>query len=250
MKFIIEKKDFNDLSYSCDLFSTYGILKIKLFFSEKEILEVKEELMKYYAKIPIYQNISFNSRIKKHAEYESGKGLRISRDYYRGFSKTVNLIQKEKILSQFVDYFFPVPNQKNLQIFSTYDFVQVNCEQRPRNSWLHFDPYKAIKFAVMLQETNKDNGCLFVIPKSQKEGKFIRENLMEHKISYKKGLSHRFVDYSEKIKTKFSENDIVYVDSDVGDLIILNTDCWHGGGNILKPGKERIAIYYHNRKWK
>jgi hypothetical protein len=249
MEFVVTKEDFENTINVCEIFSTYGVLRVKSFFSIDDILSVRKELLKYYDKTPPNTNVAFGLLgIGKHGDYECGQALRIANNYFKRFPNTTALVSKEDSLNHFLNHFFPPPNKKLLQIFSTYDYIKIKETEMPRNAWLHFDPYEAIKYAVMLQDTDQSNGCLFVIPKSQSEGKYIRESLMEHKVTYKGGLSHRFVDYRDKIKSNYSEQDIVFVDTKIGDLLILNTDCWHGGGIIQEEGKERIAIYYHNRR--
>jgi ectoine hydroxylase-related dioxygenase (phytanoyl-CoA dioxygenase family) len=160
----------------------------------------------------------------------------------------ISLIADDLHLDRFLNYFYPPPNRKLLQVFTTYEYKKVEQDKLPRNSWLHFDPYASLKFAVMLQDTTARNGSLFAIPTSHAEGKTIRENFMQHKEAFKKGFSHRFVDYQEIYNTKYTEKDAIHINTKVGDLLILNTDNWHAGGVIQEDDAERMAIYYHNRQ--
>jgi ectoine hydroxylase-related dioxygenase (phytanoyl-CoA dioxygenase family) len=100
----------------------------------------------------------------------------------------------------------------------------------------------------MLQETDEENGALFVIPESHDEGKHIRENMLEHKATFNKGFSHRFVDYDESFQSRYTEEDKVFINATPGDLLVLNTDAWHGGGVLKSEERDRMAIYYHNRQ--
>jgi hypothetical protein len=45
----------------------------------------------------------------------------------------------------------------------------------------------------------------------------------------------------------FTPEQIISINSSIGDVILLNTDNYHSGGVILEDGKYRNAIYVHNR---
>lgn len=251
MTFDISGKEFKeDSSRAKSIFSEIGVLKVISYFDTEKLEEVKDELTTVYNKIPDFTNVEFGfGGIKKHNTHETGKAMRIiNPQYYPMFGKTISLIAEDPYLDDFLNHFYPPPNRKLMQVFTTHEYKKAEGDEVPRNSWLHFDPYPALKFAVMLQETDEDNGTLFVIPGSHDEGKHIRENMLEHKANFKKGFSHRFIDYQESFDSRYTEDDKVFIDASPGDLLVLNTDVWHGGGVLKNESRDRMAIYYHNRQ--
>ena len=46
-----------------------------------------------------------------------------------------------------------------------------------------------------------------------------------------------------------NEEDAVYIECDLGDLVAIDTDVFHAGGDIKVDGETRTAIYVHNRPW-
>lgn len=251
MGFEITKEEFiNNFTDACKVYEQYGVLKVAGYFNLEQIDNVRDELNTVFEKIPDFTNVEFGyAGIRKHNIHESGKSIRIiNPKYYKTFSQMISLIADDNHLDNFLNHFYPPPNRKLMQVFTTHEYKLVGGEEIPRNSWLHFDPYPALKYAVMLQETNEENGALFVIPESHDEGKHIRENMLEHKASFKKGFSHRFVDYKESFQSRYTEEDKVFINALPGDLLVLNTDAWHGGGVLKSEDQDRMAIYYHNRQ--
>ena len=109
---------------------------------------------------------------------------------------------------------------------------------------MHIDPYHSLKFFCYLTDTTKENGALQVIPDTAWVGRAIRsENSLESLLS---GDSYTF-EKSRHYDSNLMEKKI-YLEGKAGDLIILNTDIVHCGGQILENGLERMAIIYHNRK--
>lgn len=251
MDFVIDRHDFvENFENACKLYSQYGVLKVEKYFTTEQIDNVRTELTAVFDKVPDFTNVEFGyTGIRKHNVHESGKSLRIiNPKYYKTFYYMISLIADDSHLDKFLNYFYPPPNRKLMQVFTTHEYKVVEGEEIPRNSWLHFDPYPALKYAVMLQETNEENGALFVIPESHDEGKYIRQNMLEHKASFKKGFSHRFIDYKEIFESRYSDNDRTYINASPRDLLVLNTDAWHGGGVLKTEKNDRMAIYYHNRQ--
>ena len=251
MTFTISKDEFvNNFENACKLYEQHGVLKVQKYFTVEQIESVRNELSAVFNKVPDFTNVEFGyAGIRRHNVHESGKSLRIiNPKYYKTFSQMISLIADDSHLDMFLNNFYKPPNRKLMQVFTTHEYKVVTGEEVPRNSWLHFDPYPALKYAVMLQETNEENGALFVIPGSHDEGRHIRENMLEHKASFKKGFSHRFIDYQDTFKSRFTEDDKVFIDASPGDLLVLNTDAWHGGGVLKSEQNDRMAIYYHNRQ--
>ena len=251
MNFTIDKAEFvENFENACKLYDQFGVLKVLNYFEPAQIDNVRNELSAVFNKIPDFTNVEFGfAGIRKHNVHETGKSLRIiNPKYYKTFYHMISLIADDAHLDGFLNHFYKPPNRKLMQVFTTHEYKLTAGEEIPRNSWLHFDPYPALKYAVMLQETNEENGALFAIPGSHDEGKHIRENMLEHKAGFKKGFSHRFIDYKETFQSRYTEDDRVYIDANPGDLLILNTDVWHGGGVLKSEERDRMAIYYHNRQ--
>jgi|TARA_R110002096_G_scaffold20180_2_gene67154 hypothetical protein len=251
VEFEISREEFiNNFEDACKVYEQYGVLKVLGYFNLEQINNVRNELSAIFEKIPDFTNVEFGyAGIRKHNTHESGKSIRIiNPKYYKTFSQMTSLVADDGHLDRFLNYFYSPPNRKLMQVFTTHEYKIVEDADIPRNSWLHFDPYPALKYAVMLQETDEENGALFVIPESHDEGKHIRENMLEHKATFNKGFSHRFVDYDESFQSRYTEEDKVFINATPGDLLVLNTDAWHGGGVLKSEERDRMAIYYHNRQ--
>jgi hypothetical protein len=250
--FKILKEDFSENpTKAINIFSSLGVLVIESYFKTQELDGISQELKKFYQKIPEGKFVSFGEKgsgIKIRNEYASGKGISIGPSFYKSFPKTINLILSDRKLSNFIKNFYPLPNKELLQVFSSLDYLPTSEENMSVNSYLHIDANAAIKFGVMLQDTKEGNGCLFMIPKSHVEGEYIRKNYMTHKIVSKPGFNYTLEDFKNELQLKFIESDSINIETKKGDLIVFNTECWHGGGFIKEDGNERIAIYYHNRK--
>ena len=136
-----------------------------------------------------------------------------------------------------------------MQVFSTYETRVVSNKEKGRQADLHVDPHASLKFAVFPLGATKESGALRVIPGSRAEGQKIRESFIltsPPNSGYLKGYPHRLTDFPKDMVT-VKETDACYLECSPTDLVILDTDIYHGGGVILEEGTERIALYLHNR---
>jgi len=229
----------------------YGICLIKRFFSEEDISKLYSQLNELYDMISDgchgYFYSPNNVELSSEKDYLSGKAMRIFPQYYINVPQILEMFVKNDLLNKVLDQHFSKNCQRFLQTFSTRENKLVDDKNLPRNSHMHIDPYESLKFATFFQKTTKENGALRVIPKSFGEGSIIR---MEF-ISNNKGKGqyggdpHRLNEFPREM-VSFNETDGVYLDCDIGDLVILNTDNYHSGGTLLKSSS-RQALYVHNR---
>ena len=83
-----------------------------------------------------------------------------------------------------------------------------------------------------------------VIPGSQNEGKYFRENVLKSTKWKGQDVLNCHEPFS---KSKYETSDAICPSVDAGDLLIFDTDAWHAGGEIKSLGLERKAIIVHNR---
>ena len=223
---------------------TDGVYLIENYL--EDYLPLKNELKSWYDKIPDGREAGVNHGILEIQDsYTSGKQLKISNNSYNLFPEVVKTFHHNQFISDIVDSFFGVPNNKGLQTFSTWEYIEVEEEKDyGRAQFLHFDPYHALKFFIYLDDVDQENATTFYIPKTNKIGKYLRKNrMMNAGEGYQGGLPHRIIDYPD---IKVLEEDVVHVKAKAGSMLIFDTDVLHGGG-ILKNG-ERMVVLYHNRK--
>tara|TARA_Y100000356_G_scaffold111724_1_gene99025 strand:+ start:757 stop:1464 length:708 start_codon:yes stop_codon:yes gene_type:complete len=227
-----------------DILKTDGVYLIENYI--QDYVPLKDELTHWYNKIPDYREAGMNhGSLELQGEYTAGKNFKISNNSYSLFPELCKVFVHNQFISSVVDNFFGIPNNKGLQTFSTWEYKKVETEEEyGRAQFLHFDPYHALKFFVYLDDVDQENATTFYIPKTNKIGKYLRENrMMDAGEGYQGGLPHRIVDYPD---IKVIEDDVVHVKAKAGSMLIFDTDTLHGGG-ILKSG-ERMVVVYHNRK--
>jgi len=228
-----------------------GICLIKNFFSEEDVYKLQSQLNRLYDIINDechgYFYSTNNIDISSNKNYLSGKAMRIFPQYYGNVSQILEMFVRNNLLNRVLDKHFSPNCQRFLQTFSTRETKVVYDDNLPRNSHMHIDPFESLKFATFFQKTTKENGALRVIPGSFKEGSIIRKEFISNnkgKGQYG-GDSHRMDEFPNNM-VSFSEQDQVYIDCDIGDLVILNTDNYHSGGTLLEDSFRQV-IYVHNR---
>ena len=95
---------------------------------------------------------------------------------------------------------------------------------------LHFDVKKTLKFFLYLNDVTTTNGAFSCVPKSNKESEKIRQ-IYGDEISYENRHLTRKLDYTD--------DQVIPIEGEAGDLIIFNTDVWHRAG-IVKEGERRV----------
>lgn len=226
-----------------DLVRSRGFYKVPSFFSNSEVFDLKKRLQAVYSLCEIGDQIDIPGTITRN-QYSIGKAARIYPAQYADFPALRKFASHD--LSEMSDIFFEGCNNKGLQVFSSYEYRSIfEVDNLPRNAFMHVDPYHSFKFFCYLTDTTKDNGALQVIPDTTWIGRAIRsENSIDSLLS---GDAYTLE------KSRYHSNDLmekrIYVEGNAGDLVILNTDVMHCGGQILVRGLERMTVIYHNRKF-
>ncbi len=229
----------------------YGICLIKKFFSEEDITKLYSQLNNLYDIISDGCHGFFyspnNVTLSPEKNYLSGKAMRIFPQYYTNVPQILEMFVKSDLLNKVLDRHFSKNCQRFLQTFSTREDKMVDDKNLPRNSHMHIDPYESLKFATFFQKTTKENGALRVIPGSFREGSIIRmEFISNNRGKGQNGGDPHKMDEFPKEMVSFDESDGFYIDCDIGDVVILNTDNYHSGGALLEDSF-RQALYVHNR---
>lgn len=225
-----------------DAVNTSGYYKISNFFNQVEISRLRKSLDEVYSKISIGDQIDLPGIITPNS-YSTGKSMRIYPSAYGIFPDLKRLC--ETWIFELSDKFFDGCSQKCMQSFSTYETLSIEeVSSLPRNSYMHVDPYHALKFSTHLTDTDEQSGALQVIPGTCWIGKKIRqENSLDSLLSS---------DMYTFSKSVYFDNDLekraVYVNAKAGDLVILNTDVMHCGGILKTPSLERMTVNMHYRK--
>ena len=200
------------------------------------------ELTNYWAQVkPGQQVIAENGQFKEAGSYEPGIALRIQPTSYQNFTHTATPFVHNPFLNTIIDSFYGSPNNKFMQIFAYHDtrLRDENWDDAINNSSaLHFDGWQSLKFATYLTHTSQENGMTRFIPGSHVEGKKLREAQSEP----------IFPDIRDFPESDYTETDAIYPAVGAGDLVIFDTDCWHGGGEILVEGRDRKCIICHSRQ--
>ena len=213
-----------------------GFCFIDSFFSEAEVVSIKEELLFIYNSMPDYSALYDKVNLEENV-YPYGKHLRMSSlDFIPEFKK----IFLNKNFSPITQEYLGKNCQENLQIFSTYEYISENkSTSKPRNSYWHFDPYPALKYFIYLEDTTLNNGCLKVIPNTVSITKEIRKQIPFEKIT---GDGYKV----EHLINNFKDQ-IVNLEGKKGSLIVFDTELFHVGSNLLSDDTKRMVIIAHNR---
>lgn len=222
--------------------NTQGYHKIPDFFSQDEIKVFKMSLDKVYSKISIGDQVDIPGNVTPNS-YSTGKSMRVYPSAYGYFPILSKLC--EPWMFELADKFFGGCSQKCMQSFSTYETISSNeVSILPRNSYMHVDPYHALKFSTHLTDVDEKNGALQVIPETCWIGQKIRhENSIDSLLSSDVYTFSKSSYFDQELEKK-----TVYVNARAGDLIILNTDVMHCGGVLKASGLERMTVNMHYRK--
>lgn len=226
-----------------ELLKTDGYCKIPAFFTINEIDSIKKKLKMVYDQMSTGDQLDIPGSVTPNS-YSTGKSIRIYPPISYNLFPEIRRFH-ESWLTDLADDFFNGCSQKGLQVFSSYEYIQASeVPELPRNSYMHVDPYHALKFISHMEDVNEINGALQVIPGTCWIGEKIRqENDIKNLLN-----SDAYTFVKSKYYDKSLEEKIIYVESTMGDLIILNTDVMHCGGVLKESGVERTSINYHNRK--
>lgn len=201
----------------------YGICKINNFLSGqilddltkevKDVLEKPSELAYAFGKVQILRKANC-------------------------YSPVINKVFLSKEMLEVAQDYMGCPNL-NYEVFVTHDYRHDNG--LARNGYLHFDRAFTFKFLIYLSDVDENCGPFSIVPRSHFKGKKLREKTANDQYEDKK--NRIFLDYPE---LGYTEEDIVPVLGEAGDLIIFDTDVFHMGG-VVKEGFERLLIRGHTR---
>lgn len=244
--YILEKKDSFKIA---EIVRDQGFCIIKNYFSDEDATLLKNEFNNLFSNVlDGHTGYCSGNSMRFENDFPAGKNLRIDRTSYNNLPVLSKLFFSDPILSSQVDEYYNGMCDKFLQTFSSREIGKVSEDKLGRQAWMHVDPYESFKYATFLTKTTPENGALKVIPASREEGKKIREEWMwkTDKKGIQGGMPHRLVDFPPEMVT-IKEEDAVYVECDLGDLVAIDTDVFHAGGDIQKEGETRTAIYVHSR---
>jgi len=245
-EYILEKQNVNKIASTV---KEYGFCIIPNYFSDTDFQQLVNEVEGVYSQVPEgHEGICSVGGIQNMATYPAGKSLVVDRGFYPKIPVINRLFFQDPALSSQVDEYYGGRCDKFMQTFSTKELGKVMSEDLGRQSWMHVDPYASMKYACFLTKTTSENGALRVIPGSRACGQKIREEWMwkTDKKGIKGGMPHRLVDFPPEMVT-VKEEDAIYIECNPGDLVAIDTDVFHAGGDIQKEGETRTAIYVHNR---
>lgn len=165
--------------------------------------------------------------------YSAGKACRVMG--YVGHGKSIQDLFDDPMMARLTRS-FNSSFQHGKEVFATLDNVEKS--ETPRNGFLHFDRYHRFKFLVYLTDVKRENAAFGAVPGSVAKGRELRESqTMGNYDAFKNRIE---LDFPELEITK---DDVVYVEGKAGTIIVLDTDCFHLGGNVEKG--ERLLIRSH-----
>lgn len=165
--------------------------------------------------------------------YSAGKACRVMG--YAGHGKAIEDLFNDPMMTRLTQSFSPSFHHGR-EVFATLDNVEKS--DTPRNGFLHFDRHHRFKFLVYLTDVKKENAAFGAVPGSSTKGRELREG---QTMGNYDDLKNRIeLDFSE---LNTSEKDVIYVEGKAGTIIVLDTDCFHLGGNVEKG--ERLLIRSH-----
>jgi hypothetical protein len=221
----------------------YGFYKVNNVLDKSAIVALSDELDGVYNMIETGDEYTLPTSVQKDS-YGYGKILRIPKEAYGRFVELNKYINIDWF-NAFVDEYYGFCYNKKLQTFCTHDYVLgEECNNPPRNSFLHVDPYQAIKFICYLTDTTEENGAFRCIPETTHIGEKTRNN---YDLQELLTTSKYCFNESNKFYDESMLKDLVYLEGKAGDVLVVNTDIVHGGGTIKKSGAFRKTVNLHNR---
>ena len=200
------------MNFNINKFNELGYVIIKDFLSEdelKDLLKISQKHYKYSLKLTEHEgNYRLNSptnlnKIEGACEYEP-EFLKIAKNKIL-VNTAKQLINTEETLDVYISKFFPMKPKVGVSTFLHQD-----------NFYFNGDPDNIISCALYFQNTNKENGCLRIIPGSHKIG------IIPHDvISHIEGI--QWID-----ETKLNPNWILDLELDAPYAVFFNINMIHG----------------------
>lgn len=243
-----ETKVFGGVNLILNSVMDNGLCIIKDYFTEEQAEALKKEQLDIYKNIPKFKRAIFSGGQDRLEEFTQGKAYAMYPDSYKQFPHMVR-VMTDKVLATAVGTYYQ-GGQYFMQTFGTYENKVVSEDNLGRHSFLHVDPYAALKIAFFPMGATEENGALRVIPGSRAEGARIRINFMSKNPPGKGGgIAHTIEEFKEQCPelVTVDEKDAVYMECSPRDVCLIDTDTFHGGGLIKKKGQERLAVYIHSR---
>jgi hypothetical protein len=173
------------------------------------------------------ENFMSNNSVQHTGTHNVGKVVSVQRDGYKFLPQMVSVFDT-KFFKEIVTLFYGRPADFMLQMYIAHDSLALSKEDWPRNAHLHFDPFQAVKFMLLLTDCSKENGAFRYIPGSQNYGRKCRE-----KYSLDQLLHSSAYTLEDNPTQQYTEDQMIYCDGKPGDILVFNTDTLHGGGVLL-----------------
>jgi len=247
----------NDILQYVHTVKTQGFCLIKNWFTQEQVKEVTEELVGLYERVPQGGSAVVEHAFQvTHGDFPQGKDLILRPPAYSYIKNIQKYIMNSQPLNDVLDEYYGKGCQRFLQTFSTMENTVVDKKDLARHSWMHVDPFASLKFAFFPYGSTAKTGALRVIPNSRQEGATIRQHFMKTENPLSKnpqglrgGIAHRLIDFQKECPNLVTkrEGDAVFIEASPHDLVIIDTDTYHAGGEMKEQNKTRMAVYIHNR---
>lgn len=119
-------------------------------------------------------------------------------------------------------------------LYATYDFKPPS-DGSAKNSWLHYDKDRCLKFFIYLSDIDKDSGAFYCSPYSVEKTQILRNTIKDY--ARERRIEKTFPDLVEEFPPQA-------VEGAAGTLIVFDTDTFHKGG-VVKKGKSRLVVRAH-----
>ena len=177
----------------------YGYVKIENFISANKISYYKNLINKNYLKIDAKKYLGIPERDKD------------DKILYNLQNKNFEFIKliTNKYIVNFAKYFLNDPYYRFIdKRFPNFNLLYFNARSSGKKLDLHIDchlPFKGkrpnmMQFVILLEDSNKYNGCTIVVPKSHLSGKFTNRNSRKR----------------------------IALQGKAGDMLIWDSRLWHG----------------------
>lgn len=257
-----------------DIFKRDGIIKIKNFFNNEEVLKIKDTIRPYIGKKgnqETYFPVNTKEKIIKFFKFDFKRIenanflLKISHDKKMNLMAN-DLFGEQSYLVTMDSYHTPISNKEVSpwhidQFYGHKESITDKEIVHPKSC--------AIKFFIYLSEVGSHNGCTSYIPGSHKITYALRKGIFEKKIKYKPMLwlkdlnnylslveiknflyeyfsgSKEMEDMLEKINfiNENSDNNKYDFQMSPGDAIIFDEGGVHKGSKTMI--NERLVLRYH-----
>lgn len=218
--------DFKDITKTLEvvnIIKDYGICRIPNYLDPDTLSKVKLDALE------LVTNESVD-------DYEFGKATKFFRQ------QTNKTLIRDVFGSSNMDNlskaYLGRSHDSNREVFITHDYKHDNG--LARNGFLHFDRIYTFKYFIYLSDVNENCGPFSIVPKSHIKGRQLRTKTSGQ---YEEQKNRILLDYPE---LGYTNNDVVQILGNAGDLMIFDTDTFHMGGAV-KKGNERLIIRGHTR---